>query len=76
MDTDVPIFPSTGVSCSLWMHGDGIQGAKVTSYPSNLILKDFMVKTGFKFPLAGLGGCDFSSFLTSAEDDLKSQYEH
>ena len=39
-------------------------------YPSNLVLEDFMVKTGFEFPLTGLSSGDFSSFLASTEDDL------
>jgi hypothetical protein len=42
----------------------------MTSYPSNLVLEDFMVKTGFEFPLTGLSSGDFSSFLASTEDDL------
>jgi hypothetical protein len=48
------------------MYGDSIQGAKMTSYPSDLIFEDFMVETSFEFALTGLGGGNFSSFLTSA----------
>jgi hypothetical protein len=42
----------------------------MTSYPSNLVLEDFMVETRFEFPLTGLSSGDFSSFLASTEDDL------
>ena len=42
----------------------------MASYPSNLVLEDFMVKTGFEFPLTGLSSGDLSSFLASTEDDL------
>jgi hypothetical protein len=66
MDSDIPIFTATRVSCPFRMYGDSIQGAKMTSYPSDLIFEDFMVETSFEFALTGLGGGNFSSFLTSA----------
>ena len=71
MNSNISILPPRSIACPLGMHSDCIQWAKVSSYPSNFIFKDFMVEAGLEFPLADLGCCYISGFLTSAKDDLQ-----
>ena len=71
MDSNIPILPPGRIARPLGVHSNRIQGAKVSSYPSNFIFKDFMVEAGLEFTLADLGCRYVSGFLTSAKDDLQ-----
>jgi hypothetical protein len=44
----------------------------MTSYTSNLVLKNFMIKSSFEFSLTSLSCGDITGFLTSSKNDLSS----
>lgn len=51
VDTYVAILSSAGISSTLWVNGDRVQGPKVTFHTANLVFKDLMVETCLEFAL-------------------------
>jgi hypothetical protein len=70
MHTDVSVLSSTAVSGSLWVHGDVVEGTKVTTYTANLLHEDLMIEAGFELSLAGGCGGDVHGSLSSTEDNV------
>ena len=70
MNPNIPIFPSTSITRPLGMHSNSVQRTEMTSYTSDLVLKDFMVETSFEFSLTSLGCSDITSFLSSSKNNL------
>jgi hypothetical protein len=66
----VTVLSSTAVSGALRVHGDVVEGSKVTTDTANLLHEDLVVETRFKLSLAGRGGSDIHGGLSSTKDNV------
>jgi hypothetical protein len=70
MYTYVPVLSATGISGSLRVHSDIVEGTKVATHATDFLHKDLVVEACFKLSLSCRCSSNVHGSLSSTEDDI------
>lgn len=66
----ITVFSAATIASTLRMYRNIVQWSEMAPYATNFLLENFVEEACFEFTLAGTGGSNVHSSLTTSEDDV------